>query len=63
MRFVRKDDDTGKCFFLLTQDGKPIKTQRTIFSESFYTMAMSEMAIATKEEKYKASVFWAARPN
>ena len=53
MRHIKKPDGTGKCYFLLTQEGKPIKVQRTIFSECFYTMAMSELARATKEEKYK----------
>ena len=31
-RFV-KNQETGKCYFSLTRDGKPIKVQRTIYSE------------------------------
>ena len=50
---MKKSNGSGKCYFSLTQDGRPIKVQRTIFSECFYTMAMSELARATKEEKYK----------
>ena len=53
MRHMKKPNGSRKCYFSLTQDGRPIKVQRTIFSECFYTMAMSELARATKEEKYK----------
>lgn len=56
MRHIKKPDNTGKCYFLLTQDGKPVKSQRTIFSECFYTMAMSELARATGKEKYKVQI-------
>ncbi|XP_052240983.1 N-acylglucosamine 2-epimerase-like isoform X2 [Dreissena polymorpha] len=52
MKFA-KDASTGRCYLILTRDGRPIKMQRTIFSECFYTMAMSEMAKATKQALYK----------
>ncbi|XP_077976850.1 N-acylglucosamine 2-epimerase-like [Glandiceps talaboti] len=48
-----KDPETLKCYFSLTRDGRPIKIQRTIFAECFYMLAMSEVARATKTQKYK----------
>ncbi|XP_013382258.1 N-acylglucosamine 2-epimerase isoform X1 [Lingula anatina] len=48
-----KEQTTGRCYFVTTRDGKPIKQQRTIFTECFYVMGMSEVAKATKQEKYK----------
>lgn len=56
MKYV-KNPETWKCYFSLTRDGKPLKIQRTIFSECFYLMALSELAIATEEEKYKVSLY------
>ncbi|XP_064626400.1 N-acylglucosamine 2-epimerase-like [Lineus longissimus] len=47
-----RDPSTYRCYFSLTRDGKPIKIQRTIFTECFYLMAMSELAIATKDDTY-----------
>ncbi|CAL1531828.1 unnamed protein product, partial [Lymnaea stagnalis] len=48
-----KDPSTNKCYLNLTREGKPLKSQRTIFSESFYVMAMAEMYRVTKEDVYK----------
>ncbi|XP_070558541.1 N-acylglucosamine 2-epimerase-like [Ptychodera flava] len=48
-----RDPETMKCYFLVTKEGKPIKIQRTIFAECFYMLAMSEVARATKDLKYK----------
>ncbi|XP_061187726.1 N-acylglucosamine 2-epimerase-like [Saccostrea echinata] len=48
-----RDPNTYKCSLIITRDGKPIKIQRTLFSECFYLMAMSEVARATGIEKYK----------
>lgn len=45
--------NSQKCYLVVARDGKPIKIQRSIFSECFYTLAMSEIARATKEQKYK----------
>ena len=57
-----RDPITYKCCFSCTRDGKPLKIQRTIFSECFYFMAMSEVYIATRDELYKVifnkSNFW-----
>ncbi|XP_064605325.1 N-acylglucosamine 2-epimerase-like isoform X2 [Liolophura sinensis] len=52
MKYV-KNPETWKCYFSLTRDGKPLKIQRTIFSECFYLMALSELARATGDPKYK----------
>ncbi|XP_028744394.1 N-acylglucosamine 2-epimerase isoform X2 [Peromyscus leucopus] len=42
-----------KCAFVLTRDGHPVKVQRTIFSECFYTMAMNELWKVTGETHYQ----------
>ncbi|KAK7102998.1 N-acylglucosamine 2-epimerase-like [Littorina saxatilis] len=48
-----KRQDTGKCYLSLTRQGLPLKTQRTIFSECFYLMAMSELHRATGDAQYR----------
>ena len=50
-KYAKRDDN--RCYFCLTADGKPVKLQRTIFSESFYVMAMSEIGRATGNTEYK----------
>ena len=50
-KYAKRDDN--RCYFCLTEDGKPVKLQRTIFSESFYVMAMSEIGRATGKIEYK----------
>ena len=52
MNYV-KNPATGKCNFIVATDGKVIKIQRKIFSECFYMLAMSELARATQDHKYK----------
>ncbi|XP_041349589.1 N-acylglucosamine 2-epimerase-like [Gigantopelta aegis] len=52
MKFV-KDPKSMRCCLSLTRDGKTIKIQKTIFSECFYAMAMSELYKATKTQIYK----------
>ncbi|XP_059106571.1 N-acylglucosamine 2-epimerase isoform X1 [Peromyscus eremicus] len=42
-----------KCAFVLTRDGHPVKVQRTIFSECFYTIAMNELWKVTGETHYQ----------
>uniref|UniRef100_A0A3B5K1P9 N-acylglucosamine 2-epimerase n=1 Tax=Takifugu rubripes TaxID=31033 RepID=A0A3B5K1P9_TAKRU len=49
-RFARVSGGCGgdwKCAFCLTRDGKPVKIQRTIFSECFYILAMDELSRVT----------------
>ena len=48
-----KREDTGKCYLSLTREGQPLKTQRTIFSECFYLMALSELSRATGNTQYR----------
>nr|KAG5711456.1 hypothetical protein BaRGS_025883 [Batillaria attramentaria] len=45
--------DTGKCYLALTRHGLPLKTQRTIFSECFYLMALSELSRANGNVAYR----------
>ena len=52
MNYLRRPED-NKCYFMTTCDGKPMKIQRTIFSECFYIMAMAGLYQATKEKIYK----------
>ncbi|KAK3739776.1 hypothetical protein RRG08_028215 [Elysia crispata] len=52
LKHVQKEA-TGRCFLSLTREGRPVKLQRTIFSEAFYVMAMSEMYRVTSEDRYK----------
>lgn len=51
-----KSDTTDRCYFSVTQEGSPTKTQRTIFTESFYTIALSEMYRATGDKSYLVSL-------
>ncbi|KAK3102654.1 hypothetical protein FSP39_012918 [Pinctada imbricata] len=48
-----KNPETNKCHLVVTRDGKSVKIQGTLFSECFYLMAMSELARASGETKYK----------
>ena len=45
--------NSHKCYLSVTRDGRPIKIQRSVFSECFYTLGMSELARATNEQKFK----------
>lgn len=53
LRYARVAPPGKKCAFVLTRDGRPIKVQRTIFSECFYTMAMNELWRVTGEAHYQ----------
>lgn len=54
--FLRKHAKTpqNRVHFCLTRDGKVVYTQRKIFSECFYVMAMAEYARATKRDDIRA---------
>ena len=54
---VKRDDN--RCYFCVTNDGKPVKLQRTIFSECFFVMAMAEAGKATGDNLYKVSCTFA----
>ncbi|XP_003802599.1 N-acylglucosamine 2-epimerase isoform X1 [Otolemur garnettii] len=53
LRYARVAPPGKKCAFVLTRDGRPVKVQRTIFSECFYTMAMNELWRVTGEGHYQ----------
>ena len=40
-------DNDGHMFFSITDDGRPLRKRRYVFSETFAAIAMSEYAIAT----------------
>ena len=44
-----------KCYFMVTRDGKPVKVQRTIFTECFYVMAMAAMHRATSKQHFRVN--------
>nr|XP_023396552.1 N-acylglucosamine 2-epimerase isoform X5 [Loxodonta africana] len=53
LRHARVTPPEKKCAFVLTRDGRPVKVQRTIFSECFYTMAMNELWRVTGDVRYQ----------
>ncbi|XP_057615975.1 N-acylglucosamine 2-epimerase isoform X1 [Chionomys nivalis] len=53
LHYARVAPPGKKCAFVLTRDGRPVKVQRTIFSECFYTMAMNELWKVTGETHYQ----------
>ena len=42
-----------RCYFAVTEEGKPLRLQRKPYTECFYTMAMSELHRATGDSKYQ----------
>ncbi|KAM9041120.1 N-acylglucosamine 2-epimerase isoform 1-T2 [Megaptera novaeangliae] len=54
LRYARVAPPAKKCAFVLTRDGRPVKVQRTIFSECFYTMAMNELWRVTGDAQYQS---------
>jgi N-acylglucosamine 2-epimerase len=47
-----RTEDGKRCYFSLTEDGRPLGIQRKIFSECFFVMAMYEYGKATGDIKY-----------
>ncbi|MFG0252508.1 MAG: AGE family epimerase/isomerase, partial [Phycisphaerales bacterium JB038] len=45
-------DEDGRMFFLLTQEGKPLRKRRYVFSEAFACMAFAAAAKATGSDAY-----------
>lgn len=62
LRFARVAPPGQKCAFVLTRAGSPVKVQRTIFSECFYTMAMDELWKVTGDARYQVSAFHLLKP-
>lgn len=48
-----KVEGENRCYFAVTEDGRPVKLQRKPYTECFYTMAMAELHRATREKKYQ----------
>lgn len=45
-------DTDGHMFFEVTEDGKPLRKRRYVFSEGFAAIAMAEYSLATGDKKY-----------
>lgn len=45
-------DTDGRMFFEVTEDGRPLRKRRYVFSESFAANAMSEYALASGDKRY-----------
>ncbi|XP_041037407.1 N-acylglucosamine 2-epimerase [Carcharodon carcharias] len=53
IRHAAVSEESRKQAFVVTQDGRPVKVQRTIYSECFYTMAMNEIWRVTGVTRYQ----------
>ncbi|XP_078064968.1 N-acylglucosamine 2-epimerase-like, partial [Mustelus asterias] len=53
IRHAAVSPGSRKQALVVTRDGKPVKVQRTIFSECFHTMAMNELWRVTGDSKYQ----------
>ncbi len=51
--FIRRYgfDADGRMFFMVTQDGRPLRKRRYLFSEAFTVMALAAYASAAKDEE------------
>lgn len=61
LRQYGRDKTTGRVYFSLTRDGRPMHIQRKIYAEVFYQLAMTEMARATGRDEYldeARRMFW-----
>lgn len=45
-------DTDGHMFFEVTEDGRPLRKRRYVFSEGFAAIAMAEYSLATGDKKY-----------
>ena len=43
----------ARCYFAVSADGQPARLQRKPYTESFYTIAMSELYRATGKKEYR----------
>ncbi|XP_055486766.1 LOW QUALITY PROTEIN: N-acylglucosamine 2-epimerase [Leucoraja erinacea] len=53
LRYAAPYPGSRKLAFAVTRAGEPVKVQRTIFSECFYTLAMDELWRVTQQHKYQ----------
>ncbi len=49
-----RDRQSGRVFFSLTREGRPLSIQRKIFSEVFYVMALDEYSRLSGEQRLRA---------
>ena len=42
-----------RCYFAVTEDGRPARLQRKPYTECFYVMAMSELCRSTGDVSYQ----------
>lgn len=62
VRFIKAhciDSTTGKMYFTVTRDGKPLRMRRYVFSESFAAIAFAAHFKATQEAASKADALQA----
>lgn len=52
--FIEKHctDSDGRLFFEVTEDGRPLRKRRYVFSEGFAAIAMAEYALAANDREY-----------
>ncbi|KAM9250292.1 N-acylglucosamine 2-epimerase [Cariama cristata] len=55
LRFARLSPDSPRVAFALTRDGRPLRVQRTVYSEAFCAMGLDELGRATGEPRYRAA--------
>ncbi|GAB0202301.1 N-acylglucosamine 2-epimerase [Grus japonensis] len=55
LRCARLSPDSPRVAFALTRDGRPVRVQRTVFSETFCAMGLDELGRATGEQRYRAA--------
>lgn len=51
-KYCINPDASGRMYFTVTEDGKPLRQRRYCFSEAFYAMANAEYYKATGEKEY-----------
>ena len=54
LEFIEKHcfDEKGHMYFSVTADGQPLRKRRYVFSETFASIAMSEYALATGDQRW-----------
>lgn len=57
LKYVKVKDEL-RCYFIVTEDGKPVKLQRKPYSECFYTIGLIELYRATSNIKYEVELYY-----
>ncbi len=50
--------DSSRCYFIVTETGKPCRLQRKPYTECFYVMGLAELSRATGENKYWVNYYF-----